>query len=59
MESERHDEKYRAVIEGEPAMSRSAKGGDPSNLLHSGEGVLIHRTSTDVCADGTVPKRSA
>src|SRR3984885_1125502 len=59
VESEGHEEKYRAVIEGEPTMNRSANGGDRSSLLHSGEGVLIHPTSTRVCADGTVRKRSA
>ena len=59
VESEGHEEKYRAVIEGEPAMNRSANGGDRSSLLHSGEGVLIHPTSTKVCADGTVWKSSA
>ena len=59
VESEGHEEKYRAVIEGEPTMNRSAKGGDRSSLLHSGEGVLIHPTSTKVCADGTVRKRNA
>jgi hypothetical protein len=59
VESEGHEEKYRAVIEGEPAMNRSANGGDRSSLLHSGEGVLIHPTSTTVCADGTVRKRNA
>jgi hypothetical protein len=40
-------------------MNRSAKGGDRSSLLHSGEGVLIHPTSTKVFADDTVRKRSA
>ena len=59
-ESEGHEEKYRAVIDGgDPAMNRSAKGGDRSSLLHDGEGVLIHPTSTKVCADGTVRKSSA
>ena len=38
VESEGHEEKYRAVIEGEPTMNRSANGGDRSSLLHSGEG---------------------
>jgi hypothetical protein len=60
VESEGHEEKYRAVIDGgDPAMNRSAKGGDRSSLLHYGEGVLIHPTSTKVCADGTVWKNSA
>jgi hypothetical protein len=44
---------------GNPVMNRSAKGGDRSSLLHYGEGVLIHPTSTKVCADGTVRKNSA
>ena len=59
VESEGHEEKYRAVIEGKPTMNRSANGGDRSSLLHTGEGVLIHPTSSKVCADGTVRKRSA
>jgi len=59
VEPEGHEEKYRAVIEGKPAMNRSAKGGERSSLLHYGEGILIHPTSTKVCADGTVRKRSA
>jgi hypothetical protein len=60
VESEGHAEKYRAVIDGgDPAMNRSAKGGDRSSLLHDGEGVLIHPTSTKVCADGTVRKSRA
>jgi hypothetical protein len=60
VESEGHEEKYRAVIDGvTPEMNRSAKGGDRSSLLHCGEGVLIHPASTKVCADGTVRKRIA
>ena len=59
MESEGHEEKFRAVIEGKPAMNRSAKGGERSSLLHYGEGILIHPTSTKVCADGTERKNSA
>jgi len=58
-ESEGHEEKYRAVIEGKPAMNRPAYGGDRSSLLHSGEGVLIHPASTTVCADGRVRKNNA
>ena len=43
MESEGHEEKYRAVIDGgHPEMNRSAKGGARSSLLFGGEGVLIH-----------------
>ena len=49
VESEGHEEKYRAVIEGQPAMNRSANGGDRSSLLHSGEGVLIHPPHQGVC----------
>jgi hypothetical protein len=59
VESEGHEEKYRAVIEGRPTMNRSANSGDRSSLLHFGEGVLIHPTATKVCAGGTVRKRSA
>ena len=40
VESERHDEEYRAVIEGAiPQMNRSAKGGTRWSLLYRGEGV--------------------
>src|ERR1700731_2185498 len=43
VESEGHEEKYRAVIDGgHPEMNRSAKGGARSSLLYEGEGVLIH-----------------
>lgn len=38
VESEGHEKKHRAVIKGRPMMNRSAKGGDRSSLLHSGEG---------------------
>src|SRR5947209_5622553 len=41
LESEGHEEKYRAVIEGaNPQMNRSAKGRARSSLDYSGEGVL-------------------
>ena len=40
MESEGHEEKYRAVIEGAtPTMNWSAKGGTRSSLQYRGEGV--------------------
>src|SRR5215469_13199310 len=42
VESERHEEKYRAVIDGEPKINRSAKGGARSSLHFRDEGVLIH-----------------
>lgn len=50
MESEGHEEKYRAVIEGAtPLMNRSAKGGARSSLHYGGEGVLIHPPHQGVC----------
>ena len=50
MESEGHEEKYRAVIEGAiPKMNRSAKGGARSSLHYGGEGVLIHPPHQGVC----------
>jgi hypothetical protein len=50
MESEGHEEKYRAVIEGAaPTMNRSAKGGARSSLQFGGEGVLIHPPHQGVC----------
>ena len=60
-ESEGHEEKYRAVIDGgRPAMNRSAKGGNRSSLLPSGEGVShSSHQKTRVCADGTVRKSNA
>src|SRR5919106_4074917 len=39
VESEGHEEKYRAVIKGQPVMNRSAKGGARSSLHYEGEGV--------------------
>ena len=43
IESEGHEEKYRAVIKGAiPQMNRSAKGGARSRLHYGGEGILIH-----------------
>jgi hypothetical protein len=48
--SERHEEKYRAVIEGAtPLMNRSAKGGARSSPHYGGEGVLIHPPYQGVC----------
>jgi hypothetical protein len=50
MESEGHEEKYRAVIDGgHPEMNRSAKGGTRSSLHYGGEGVLIHPPHQGVC----------
>jgi len=50
VESERHEEKYRAVIEGAiPKMNRSAKGGARSSPHYGGEGVLIHPPHQGVC----------
>ena len=50
VESEGHEEKYRAVIEGAtPMMNRSAKGGARSSLHYGGEGVLIHPPHQGVC----------
>ena len=50
MESEGHEEKYRAVIDGAtPKMNRSAKGGARSSLHYEGEGVLIHPPHQSVC----------
>lgn len=50
VESEGHEEKYRAVIDGgHPEMNRSAKGGARSSLHYEGEGVLIHPPHQGVC----------
>jgi hypothetical protein len=50
VESEGHDEKYRALIDGgHPEMNRSAKGGTRSSLHYEGEGVLIHPPHQGVC----------
>jgi len=51
MESEGHEEKYRAVIDGGTPrkMNRSAKGGARSSLHYGGEGVLIHPPHQGVC----------
>lgn len=50
MESEGHEEKYRAVIEGAiPLMNRSAKDGARSSPHYGGEGVLIHPSYQGVC----------
>jgi len=59
MESEGHEEKYRAVIEGAaPTMNRSAKGGARSSLQFGGEGVLIHPPHQGVCGrHGTEEQR--
>jgi hypothetical protein len=50
VESEGHEEKYRAVIDGViPRMNRSAKGGARSSLHFRDEGVLIHPSHQGVC----------
>ena len=59
VESEGHEEKYRAVIDGGyPEMNRSAKGGARSSLQYEGEGVLIHPPHQGVCGrHGTEEQR--
>ena len=59
VESEGHEEKYRAVIDGgHPEMNRSAKGGARSSLHYEGEGVLIHPPHQGVCRrHGTEERR--
>ena len=59
VESEGHEEKYRAVIDGgHPEMNRSAKGGARSSLHYGGEGVLIHPPHQGVCGrHGTEEQR--
>src|SRR5271166_1728102 len=59
VESEGHEEKYRAAIDGgHPAMNRSAKGGARSSLQYGGEGVLIHPPHQGVCGrHGTEEQR--
>ena len=50
MESEGHEEKYRAVVEGAILKTnRSAQGGARSSLHYGGEGVLIHPPHQGVC----------
>ena len=50
VESEGHEEKCRAVIDGgHPEMNRSAKGGARSSLHYEGEGGLIHPPHQGVC----------
>ena len=59
VESEGHEEKYRAVIDGAtPKRNRSAKGGARSSLHYGGEGVLIHPPHQGVCGwHGTEEQR--
>ena len=59
VESEGHEEKYRAVIDGvTPKMNRSAKGGARSSLHFWDEGVLIHPPYQGVCGQhGTEEQR--
>jgi len=49
VESEGLEEQYRAVIEGQPMMNRSAKDGPRSSRHYGGEGVLIHPSNQGVC----------
>src|SRR5713226_5845221 len=58
-ESEGHEEKYRAVVDGAaPKTNRSAKGGIRSSLHYGGEGVLIHPPHQGVCGrHGTEEQR--
>jgi len=58
MESERHEEKYRAVIDGAaPKMNRSAKGGQGRACTMEAKAFpFTHRTK--VFADGTVRKNN-
>jgi hypothetical protein len=59
MESEGHEEKYRAVIDGvTPKMNRSAKGGARSSLHFLDEGALIHPPHQGDCGrHGTEEQR--
>ena len=59
VESEGHEEKYRAVIDGViPKMNRSAKGGARSSLHFWDEGVLIHPPHQGDCEQhGTEEQR--
>src|SRR6266436_2377811 len=50
VESEGHEEKYRAVVDGgHPMTNRSAKGGARSSPHYGGEGILIHPPYQGVC----------
>ena len=49
VESEGLEEKYRAVIEGQPMMNRSAKDGARSSRHYGDEGVLTHPSYQGVC----------
>jgi hypothetical protein len=50
VESEGHEEKYRAVVEGAiPQTNRSAKDGARSSPQYGGEGVSIHPSNQGVC----------
>jgi hypothetical protein len=58
VESEGHEEKYRAVIKGQPVMNRSAKGGTGRACTMEAKAFsFTHRTK--VFADGTVRKSGA
>jgi hypothetical protein len=58
MESEGHEEKYRAVIDGKPKMNRSAKGGK-GRVCETGTKAFSFAHRTKVFADSTVRKNSA
>ena len=60
VESEGHEEKYRAVFNGAtPKMNQSAKGGARSSLHDGGEGVLILPPHQGVCGrHGTEEQRA-
>jgi hypothetical protein len=49
VESERFEEKHRAVIKEESVMNRSAKDGARSSLHYGDEGTLIHPSYQGVC----------
>ena len=59
MESEGHEEKYRAVIDGETQDEPVGQRWDRSSLHYGGEGVSHSPTYTKVFAVGTVRKYSA
>jgi len=58
MESEGHEEKYRAVIDGETKMNRSAKGGIGRACTIEAKAFSFRPTYTKVFAVGTVRKYS-
>ncbi len=48
-ESEGLEERYRAVIEGQPVMDRSANGGARSSRHCGGEGAIFHPSNRGLC----------